>query len=108
MPIRRAYRVKYNPNHETAARTPRNVLAVAHVINGNLEAVAAGAGVVVYLQGLVIEAVLDFHLVVQVHFFVCHVARGVCGKGCEDAVGEEAAAGKHFEAAAAPPLPLGT
>jgi hypothetical protein len=64
--------IKDNPDHQAAAGTARNVLAVAHVGYGDFEAVAARAGVVVDLQGRIVEAVLDFYLVVEVQLFVGH------------------------------------
>jgi len=67
-----SYLVKNNPDHQTAARTPRNILAVAHVAQRNLKAVAARARVVVDLQRLVVEAVFDFDFVVEVELFVGH------------------------------------
>ena len=67
-----AYLIKNHPNHKTTARTPRNILAVAHVVDADLEAIAAGARVVVDLQRLVVEAVFDFDFVVQVEVFVGH------------------------------------
>ena len=67
------YRVEYYPNHQTAARAARNVFAVAHVAYRNFKAVAAGTRVVVDLEGLIVEAILDFDLVVQVDVFVRHV-----------------------------------
>ena len=65
-----AYLIENHPNHKTTARTPRNILAVAHVVDADLEAIAAGARVVVDLQRLVVEAVFDFDFVVQVEVFV--------------------------------------
>lgn len=70
----RAYRVEYYPNHQAATRTARNVLAVAHVCYRNLKAVAAGTGMVVDLKSLVVETIFDFDLVVEINFFVGHVA----------------------------------
>ncbi|KAF2635025.1 exocyst complex component Sec6 [Massarina eburnea CBS 473.64] len=69
------YSVEYYAYHQTAARAARNVFAVAHVRDGDLKAVAAGTWVVVYLEGLVVEAVLDLDLVVEIQLFVGHVGR---------------------------------
>ena len=69
------YLVEYDPNHKTAARAARNVLAIAHVRYRNLEAVATGTRVVIYLERLVVEAVFDLYLIVEVEVFVSHGGR---------------------------------
>jgi hypothetical protein len=76
--------VEYDADHQAAAGAARNVFAVAHVGNGNLEAVAARTRVVVDLQRRIVEAVLDLDLVVQVQLLVGHGrrVRGACGCGC--------------------------
>lgn len=58
-------RLKDNLNHERAARTDSDILAVAQVIDRDLEAVAARARVVVDLQCWVKGHVLDLDLVVD-------------------------------------------
>lgn len=68
------YRVEYDPDHQAAAWTARNVLAVAHVCDGNLEAVTAGTGMVVDLERLIIKAIFDLDFVVQIELFVRHCA----------------------------------
>jgi hypothetical protein len=67
------YGVEYYAYHQAAAGAARNVLAVAHVGDGDLEAVAAGARVVIDLERLIVEAVFDLDLVVE----VVHDALGV-------------------------------
>jgi hypothetical protein len=67
-----AYLVKNDPNHQAAARAACYVFAVAHVCYGYFEAVTAGTRVVVDLEGLVVEAVLNLYLVIQVYVFVGH------------------------------------
>lgn len=61
----------YNPYHQAAAGAHGDVVGlVLQVGQGDLEAVAAGARVVVGLQGLVVRHVLDLHLVVDGYLLV--------------------------------------
>lgn len=62
---REAHQVKNHTNHQAAAWTHRHVLLVAEVVERNLEAVAAGAGVKVRLEGGVERHVFDFDFVVD-------------------------------------------
>jgi hypothetical protein len=69
------YLAKYNLDHQTAARTDRDFLAISEVCEPDLEAVAARARVVVDLQARVEGHVFDFDFVVDVES-VCHGVRG--------------------------------
>lgn len=62
---RATHRLENNLDHQRAARTHGDVLAVLQVEDGDLEAVAAGARVVVELQRGVEGHVFDFDLVVD-------------------------------------------
>ena len=59
--------IKYDFNHKRAARTDGNVLTIAQIINGNLEAVAARAWVMVDLESIVKGQILDLDFVVDGH-----------------------------------------
>jgi hypothetical protein len=72
-----SYRVEDDAYHQTTAGAARNVFSVAHVIDGNLEAVATWTWVVVDLQSLIVETVFDLDFVVEVDFFVGHGLVGV-------------------------------
>jgi len=52
-------------DHQTAARTDANILSIAQVVQRDFKAVAAGAGIVVYLESFVKSHVLDLNLVVE-------------------------------------------
>lgn len=75
------YQVKDNANHQTAAGTHRDLLAIAQIIDANLEAVAAWARERVNLHGRVEGHVFDFDLIVYVEAFVCHFVSFLGARG---------------------------
>jgi len=71
-PNTETYQVKDNTNHQTAARAHSDLLAIAQIIDANLEAVAAWARVRIDLHGRVEGHVFDLDLIVDVEAFVRH------------------------------------
>lgn len=66
------YLVKNDPDHQTAARTDSDVLAVAEVGDGNLEPIATRTRVVIYLQVGIEGHIFDLDLVVNGDVLVRH------------------------------------
>lgn len=60
----RTHWIEYDSYYQTAARARRDVFAIRELAAGDLEAVAAGAGVVIYTLFWVPDHVLDFYFVV--------------------------------------------
>lgn len=61
------YYFEYDLDHQAAARTDRNLFPIAEVIEGNLELVAAWAGVSIEGSRLMIGHILDLDLIVERH-----------------------------------------
>lgn len=80
----KTHRLKDHLDHQRAARTHGDILAVAQVVDGNLETVATGTRVVIYLQRGIKDHVFDLDLVVN---RVGHVEYNSFG-GVEDGEGE--------------------
>lgn len=72
---------EYDANHETATWTHSNVLAVTHVADRNLESVAAGARIMIYLKSGIESHVLDFNFVVVRHDEPVGRSQGLLVKG---------------------------
>lgn len=70
-------------DHQAAARTDGNVLAVAQVRDADFKLVAAGTWIVVDLQGRGEGHVFDLDLVVDGHGGRLMMARVIGGSGCE-------------------------
>lgn len=59
------YQIKDNPDHQTATWTHADILSVAQIVDGDLEAVAAWTGEMVDLHRRIEGHVFDFDLIVN-------------------------------------------
>lgn len=67
-----SYMVKNHPDHQTAARTDSDVLAIAEVGDGNLEPIATRTRVVIDLEVGIEGHIFDLDLVVNGDVIVRH------------------------------------
>lgn len=59
------HRIKNDPNNQTTARAPRNILCLFELRSCDLKAIATGAGVVEEVLCLVVGHVLELDFVVE-------------------------------------------
>lgn len=64
------YHIEDYPDHQTAARANSNILTIAHVADGYLEAVAAWTWVMVDLEGRIEGHILYLDFIVVRHLDV--------------------------------------